>query len=297
MLKKNCYLLLLLIALFIGLDRYYHPKSLRFAPSKIMAISNSPEWELPPLSKNDQKKVDAILNQKFTYLDNGSQSYVFISEDKKHVLKFLKQGKLHPKTWLAYIPVSLNPYYKESLALQEKLRKTYHAQKIAFTEFKNQTGYLYVHLNRTAHLNKKVDVRDKKGKKHTIFLDHACFSLQKKADLLYPRLNSLLEQKNIEGAKKAIASLVLLMDCFVRKGVVDNDPILRKNFGLIDEEAIQFDIGRLRIDPLTIRPDHYQMKMSKLTNSLKKWIHANCPELLPYYEQTLMKTQAQNDKH
>lgn len=296
MLKKICYLLLFLVALFLGLDRYYHPKSLRFAPSKITTVSKSSEWEIPPLSKAEHENVNAILNQKFSYLDNGSQTYVFISEDKKHVLKFLKQCKLRPKTWLAYLPFSFNPYYKESLFLQDKLRKTYHAQKTAFTEFKKQTGYLYIHLNKSSHLNKKVDVMDKKGKKHTISLDHVCFSVQKKADLLYPRLEALMEQKNIEGAEKAISSLVLLMDCFVKKGVVDNDPILKKNFGLIDEEAVQFDIGRLRLDPLSIQPHQYQQKIAKLTNSLKKWIEGNYPELLPHYEQTL-RTQAQNDKH
>lgn len=289
MLKKICCVVLFLVALFLGLDRYYHPKSLRFAPSKITTVSNSAEWEIPPLSQDEQKKIDDILNQQFTYLDNGSQTYVFISEDKKHVLKFLKQCKLRPKTWLAYIPLSFNPYYKEYLSLQDKLRKTYHAQKLAFTEFKDQTGYLYVHLNRTAHLNKKINVIDKKGKRHTVSLDNVCFAVQKKADLLYPGLKALIEKKNIEGAKKAISSLVSLMDCFIKKGVVDNDPILKKNFGLINEEAIQFDIGRLRMDPLSIQPDQYQQKIAKLTNSLKKWIESNSPELLPYYEQELRK--------
>src|SRR5579883_1157171 len=34
-----------------------------------------------------------IFRQKFTYLDAGVQSYVFLSEDKQHVLKFFKQGR------------------------------------------------------------------------------------------------------------------------------------------------------------------------------------------------------------
>ncbi|MBS0649136.1 MAG: hypothetical protein JSS10_07945 [Verrucomicrobia bacterium] len=271
----------------MGLDRYFHPKSVRFAPSKITTYSSNPEWEIPPLSPREKQPITEILSQKFTYLDKGSQSYVFVSEDQKYVLKFLKQGKLHPQTWLAYIPFSFNPYYKEFLALQEKLRRTYQAQKIAFTEFKEQTGLLYVHLNRTHHLNKNIVLIDKKGKKHTLSLDNACFSLQKKADLFYPQLQSMLQQNDIEGVKKVISSLFCLVDCFVKKGVADHDPIMKKNFGLIENQVIQFDIGRMRLDPRRLTPSEYQQRIGKLTNSLKKWITINSPELLPYYEQNL----------
>lgn len=287
MLKNLCYAIVIIVVLFLGLDRYFHPKSIRFAPSKITTNSSNPEWEIPPLSPEAQKNITEILNQKFTYLDKGSQSYVFVSEDQKHVLKFLKQGKLRPQTWLAYIPFSFNPYYKEFLVLQEKLHRTYQAQKIAFTEFKAQTGLLYVHLNRTHHLKQTVTLIDKKGERHTISLDNVCFSLQRKADLFYPRLNSMLEQKNIEGIKKVITSLFSLADCFVKKGVVDHDPIIKKNFGLIENQVIQFDIGRMRLAPRRLTPSEYQQQVAKLTNSLKKWITTNYPELLPYYEQNL----------
>jgi hypothetical protein len=287
MLKKLCYGIVFIVVLIIGLDRYFHPKSIRFAPSKITTNSLNPEWEIPPLSQSEQKTINEILSQKFTYLDKGSQSYVFVSEDQKYVLKFLKQGKLRPQTWLAYIPFSWNPYYKEFLVLQKKLHRTYQAQKIAFTEFKEQTGLLYVHLNRTHHLNKNVVLTDKKGEKHTISLDNICFSLQKKADLFYPRLNIMMEQKNIEGVKKVISSLFALADCFVKKGVVDHDPIMKKNFGLIENQVIQFDIGRMRLNPRRLTPSEYQQQLAKLTNSLKKWVATNHPELLPYYEQNL----------
>jgi len=40
-----------------------------------------------------------------------------------------------------------------------------------------------------------------------------------------------------------------LIDFLGKSGVVDNDPILRKNFGLIDDIAVQIDVGKLRIDP------------------------------------------------
>lgn len=287
MFKKICLGIAFIGVFFLGLDRYFHPKSIRFAPSKITTNSSNPKWEISPLSQEEKKNIGEILSQKFTYLDKGSQSYVFVSEDQKYVLKFLKQGKLRPQTWLTYIPVSFNPYYKEFLVLQEKLHRTYQAQKIAFTEFKEQTGLLYVHLNRTQHLNKNVVLIDKKGEKHTISLDGACFSLQKRADLFYPQLNHMMEQKNIEGVKRVISSLFSLVDCFVKKGVVDHDPIMKKNFGLIEHQVIQFDIGRMRLDSRRLTPSEYQQQIAKLTNSLKKWIVTSYPELLPYYEQNL----------
>ncbi|MBS0605157.1 MAG: hypothetical protein JSS60_09020 [Verrucomicrobia bacterium] len=56
----------------------------------------SAEWGLPALTEDEQREVDRILTQKFTYLARGSQAFAFISEDGKYVLKLFKQHKWHP---------------------------------------------------------------------------------------------------------------------------------------------------------------------------------------------------------
>ncbi|MBS0653175.1 MAG: hypothetical protein JSR39_06540 [Verrucomicrobia bacterium] len=274
-------------SLFIGLDRFAHHKSSRFSPGHITTSYSSPEWEIPSDLVDDPKLIDHILSQKFTYFNKGSQAYVYISEDKKYILKFLKQNKLHPNTWLAYLPFSFNPHYQQSFILKKKLLSTFRAIKTAFSDFKHETGLLYVHLNRTDNLNKKVTIFDRKGNVHVVDLDQTSFLIQKKANLIYVRITELMSQGETEQAKQIITSVFSLIDQLGKRGVVDNDPILRKNFGLIDDKAVQIDIGRMRIDPLRIQTMQYKYEVASITKSFKTWIEKNYPELEEHFESNL----------
>ena len=290
MLKKLSVIIAFLMlawSLFIGIDRFVHYESSNRSPGRITTSYASPKWEIPSDLIEDPKLIDHILSQKFTYFNKGSQSYVYLSEDKKYVLKFLKQDKLHPRTWLAYIPFSFNPHYQRSLFLKKKLISTFNAIKTAFTDFKDETGLLYVHLNHSTNLNKKITLFDRKGKLYAVDLDKTSFLIQKKANLIYVRITELMAQGDIEGSKAIISSVFSLIDQLGRRGVVDNDPILRKNFGLIDNKAVQIDIGRMRIDPERILNLHYKSEVASITHSFKKWIEKSYPDLLPHFEEDL----------
>ncbi len=267
------FILLFLVGVFFVADHICHPKGTKFRSLKVVTYHHSPEWELPAPSKEEQQELDRILSQKFTYFARGGQTYVFLSEDGKHVVKFLKQQKISPRTWLAYLPFP--PFRQQYLSFQDKRRRTFHALKIAYTEFKEETGLLYVHLNRTHDLKKTALFYDKRGKKHPIDMDKASFSIQRKADLLYPYISELVQQNNPEKAKEVMTSFYSLVDYFARKGVVDHDPILRKNFGVLDGKVIQFDIGYLRIDPLQATQD----RAASMRNKFDKWIANNHPQL------------------
>ena len=285
-------LFLFLPFLFLGIDRLVHREPVRFTLSKITSSQRySAEWEIPPLTTEELKTLNQILNQKFTYYSKGSQSYVFISEDKKFILKFLKQEKLRPKSWLAYIPLSFNPYHQDYLFKKEKCRSTFSACKTAFLELKKESGLLYVHLNNSRDLNKKVTIFDKNGKVHIIDIDKTCFYVQKRAQLIYSRISELMHCNDIDGAKKIISSVFSLIDFLGKKGVFDNDPILRKNFGLIDDVAVQIDIGKLQIDPLRQQTLAYKEEVGSITNSFKIWLEKNYPLLSEHFEQCLKETQ------
>lgn len=277
--------LLFFVSLFLGIDRFVHKKSSHFSVDKITPVAkNSSQWGLPPLSLDEQKAIDQILNQKFTYFNKGSQSYVFISEDKKYILKFLKQQKLETKSWLACIPLSFNPYYQERLFKEKKYIATFNALKTAFTELKKESGLLYVHLNDSDNLSKKVTFFDRNGTRHVFDIGKKTFFLQKRAQLIYSRIAELMHDGDVEEAKHIITSVFSLIDFLGKKGVVDNDPILRKNFGLIDDVAVQIDVGKLRIDPS--RPD-YKAEVGSITNSFRIWLESNYPALTEHFQQCL----------
>lgn len=281
-------LFLFSISLFIGIDRFVHRNSSHFSLNKITsAHKNSSEWEMPALSEEEEELLHSILDQKFTYYSKGSQAYVFISEDKKFILKFLKQNKLRPKSWLAHLPLSFNPYYQEKLFKKKKTLATFNACKTAFVELKNETGLIYVHLNCTNGLNKKLQIFDRQGKSHVVDINHTTFYVQKRAHLIYSRISEVMHHKQIDQAKNIITSVFQLIDFLGRKGIVDNDPILRKNFGLIDDVAVQIDIGKMRIDPLRKENLAHQKEVGSITHSFKKWLNENYPELIEHFDEQL----------
>jgi hypothetical protein len=283
---------LFLLSFFLGIDRFVHHESSRFSLKKIVSSQKySPEWEIPKLSPEEQADLDQILNQKFTYYSKGSQSYVFISEDKRFILKFLKQTKLRPKSWLAYIPLSFNPYYQQYLFKQEKCQSTFSSCKVAFQELKKESGLIYVHLNKSRDLNKKITIFDKNGNKHDVDIDKTCFYVQKHAQLIYSRISELMHNHDIEGAKRIISSVFSLIDFLGKKGVFDNDPILRKNFGLIEDVAVQIDIGKLRIDTVRQETLAYKQEVGSITQSFKTWIEKNYPVLSEHFVQCLQSIQ------
>ncbi len=295
MLKKffvGLALFLFLLSFFLGIDRFVHHESTHFTLRKINTSQKySQEWEIPKLSAEEQSELDRILSQKFTYFSKGSQSYVFISEDKKFILKFLKQEKFRVKSWLAYLPLSFNPYYQNYLFKTKMCKATFASCKTAFQELKNESGLIYVHLNKSRDLNKKITIFDKNGEQHAVDLDKTCFYVQKHAQLIYSRISELMHNHDQEGAKRIISSVFSLIDFLGKKGVFDNDPILRKNFGLIDDVAVQIDIGELRIDPQRQKTLAYKREVGSITNSFKIWIEKNYPELSEHFENCLKDVQ------
>ena len=75
-----------------------------------------------------------------------------------------------------------------------------------------------------------------------------------------------------------------LIDRFIDLGVYENNAILRKNFGFIANEAIQFDIGKFKFDAARI-PDKRVIRV--VAKNFRKWIIAHYPELQEHFDKTI----------
>ncbi len=279
--------ILFFCSLFLGIDRFAHRKSLEYSLSTMNSFYQySDEWNLPPLSAEDKDQLDHILGQKFTFFTRGSQAYVFISEDQKYILKFLNQQKLKPKTWLAYIPLSFNPYYKQLQQTQKKCHDTFLSCKTAYLDFKEETGLIYLHLIPSKQ-HRKVMLYDKNGDCHLVNLEKTSYFVQNRAQLIFLRISELMRAGEVEQAKNIISSVFNLIDHLGKKGVVDNDPVLRRNFGLIHDRAVQIDIGSLRIDPNSAATLAYKKDIPNITHNFQTWLEKNYPELLPHFQERL----------
>lgn len=278
-LKRYRILLIMIsgLALFRWADHTMHRMGGRTFTSKLEIPASQPRVAA------DLSLPTELLDQKFFFLGKGSQAYAFLSQDGTHVLKFYKQHIYEPPSVLAHLP--FGPWKAAYEAKKRKFLRTASSTQLAFKEFKEETGLLYVHLLPTAELKHKVKLFDKKGREQMVDLDTAAFVIQKRADLIYPHLAALMKEGKVEEAKQALTSLFSLLEKFGRRGVVENDPILRKNFGFIGGVAAQIDVGKMRIEPALTNTDTYKNDIPNITSSLNTWLETNYPELLPHFQQ------------
>jgi hypothetical protein len=275
---NRLFILITAVLLIWALARFCHYQTAGFQICKIQNnFSPTKCFEFHPLESFD------AFNQKFFYLGRGKQSFAFVSQDQKYVLKLFNNGPQRTIAFLRYLPFCDEKKEK----LLDLLKKTFQSYEIAFQELKEETGLISLHLSPTFHLQKKVTLVDKLGIEHCIDLDKTGFLLQKKATLVYPKLLEFKREEDLTSAQKAIEDLLDLLILKCTKGISDSDPLIRTNFGFIGNKAVQIDVGPFARDPQVVKLENYKDEMIRITTSLKIWINSNYPELSSYIETQL----------
>ena len=249
------------------------------------------KYTLSSLPEEEHNLAKDALSQPFTYLDRGGQFYVFVSEDKKYILKFFRMNKRRtPPKWIRYLPIpdGMQPLFSKRMSkLFRNVEEEFISCKFAYEHLKEDTGLLYMQLNPDTSLNQKVTLYDKIKIKHTVKLDRIPFILQKKADLFFTALASSIENKDYTLAKKNIHDLILYLVKRSRLGFYDKDARIINNFGVANQKTLQIDIGRFYIDPSRAQ-DHILAKdIEKITLKLKKWLLQKDPSLSEYLSSEL----------
>lgn len=264
----------------VCLSRFCSRQTEGFALYKICSdLPFCKEWETLELPN---EKVLSLFDQPFHYLAKGAQSYVFISEDKNTVIKFFRLYHLRPPLWLSFLsfPYPFQLYkIQKMLDKRQELIKDFSSYKIAFDEMKEQTGLLYLHLNKTACLNKKLTFYDKIGIRHIVDLDQMEFLVQKKASLVFPAIEHLMQTEGLSSAKEAITALVNLLLYRCKIGIFDKDPDLNTNFGFFGTTPLQIDIGRFQHCPTIKGIDSHHDEIIRITDNFRQWLDQHYPPL------------------
>jgi hypothetical protein len=230
-------------------------------------------WETASPSPEELASIKQTLQQPYSYLAKGAQSFVFASEDGRYVIKFFRYDHLKAPFWLDMLPFQ---WARDKAAKKnKKLDKDFASYKLAYEEFKEETGLLYLHLNKTSDLNMTLDLVDKLGIHHPMRLDQYEFLVQKKADLVYPAIQQMMQKGEPDKARDALAKLVHLIARRARQGISDKDPDLNTNFGFIGTDPIQIDMGRYKKSD---RPFH-RNEIIRITDNLHQWLMVRYPEL------------------
>lgn len=265
----------------ILLERLYHWQHRGFSLSNLST-------KQPSIHESPPVEIDMMLNQSFHWLGSGGTCYVFLGEDGKTILKFFKYHQLYYKHFLSHLsfPGMADAWRMRKILSHEKL----HAHKRYPSFFnscalisghcRDDTGLIYLCTQPNAHFNRTIKLVDGWGIPYRFNLSQTGFALQKKADLLFPYFEALLKRGQIKEAKHGIDSLLSLISRRCQKGIGDRDPNLGINFGFIEGQAIEFDLGSYYSDPSLNSRFKIARELYFTTLLLQDWLEKHSPELL-----------------
>ena len=214
---KSIFLLgLFIFTLFlVKIDRFFLKKNNGFCLHYI--LSDAPS---DPLWKTEADFPRAILEQPFTYLGKGSQTYVFESQDQKYVLKFYKfPSHMRKIGWLKH-PFAYQTDGKRHKIKQHNLDRfhlSYTSYFLSWRDLQDETGVLYVHLHPSKNLLTPIQLTDKLGMRYEVPADKMGFILQRKASPLLPTLREAITQRDEALCKKIIDEVIRVISSRCQK--------------------------------------------------------------------------------
>ncbi len=255
-------------------------------------LPNSPEWDIPTSSEK-QQTVNEILAQPYAYLGHGFQVYAFESSDGKYVLKFLRHQRLHPPVlydWLPDCSLVRDIKAKKCLKRSNRVRLLFESLKIAYDYIPEETGLIYVHLNKTKDQYKEGFLVDLDHNEYRVPLDDTEFVLQHKAMRVKPTIKGLMKAGKIAEAKVRIDQLFDLLKTTAQKGILDTDGALihKNNIGYIQDRAIYIDTGRFVFKESIKNKEKFASDLKRL-KPLYKWLVSRYPPLAAHFERQQKK--------
>lgn len=279
--KKKLSLTAALIALTLfGSVRLYYNLTDDFHLGNItFPLENRPEWNFPANSQ-DIEEVKSILDQKFSYIGKGAQSYVFGSEDGNYVIKFFKFKHLKPSFLISLLP-PIGPLDEIKTHNQNrkkrKLEGVFEGHLIAFRYDKDHSGVKFLHFNPTPGLNLNTHLVDKLGFDRDIDLDSVVFILQKRGDTLRTVFDNLFKAgKEAIAAGRAKQVLDMYVDEYQRH-VWDRDHGISHNIGFIHDQPFHLDVGKLSYTEEHQDPEFYKNDLKHVARKINQWVEENYP--------------------
>lgn len=292
---KNKLICLLLVIFFIAgcyaAGRVYYHITAGFSLENISSdFADNSAGNVRALTEAENTVLQKAIDQPYTYLGKGCQSYVFLSRDGEYVVKFFKCQKFRLLPWLAYLPplpAIVQFRAEKAEAKRKKLEDFVFSWKTVFENLKEETGLIFVHLNKTTNMQKNLTIVDKTGKRHILELDRMEFCIQKRAELLCPYILKLKENNNIQEARILVNNLLNLILSEYRRGFADNDHALMQNTGVAGGMPIHIDIGQFTASEDIKNPAVYRQELYTKTFKFMIWLRENYPDLAVYLEERL----------
>lgn len=191
---------------------------------------------------------------------------------------------------LSKLPFLQKTYLIKLLRFRKRIEKECKSYQIACEEFPKESGLVFARLQKNYPLNKCVTLVDKIGMHRQVCLDQVVCLVQKKVSLIYPGLTEIIQNKGEEEAQIVLDNLIKFFIQRGEKGILDLDPKINKNLGLIGSEAMQIDLGRLCRDTNQKDSKIIDQEIQKIITPLQEWLNVHYPSLAVYLKQHLPKS-------
>jgi hypothetical protein len=268
------------ILLLVSIERFTYFQTAGFRLEKI-APDHAYESSVQTVAPSSE--IKEALNQPYTFLGSGVQCYAFLSADKKSVLKLFKHYHMWPSSKILRQLPWPSSWLKQTLEERGKrMDQILNSCQLAYDSYRKESALLYIHLKPTTDLKIKTQIIDKLGISYEIDLDQMEFVLQERAELVPTHLNELMRQGEVQKAKEAISSLLDLILARSAQGIANLDPIVHRNFGFIENRAVEIDIGSFKLSAEIKKPYFYKRELFFETLQLKEWCQAHSPQLLDF---------------
>lgn len=205
--------------------------------------------------------LQKIVSQPFFYLAKGKQTEVYVSNDRKYVLRCLTAKK----------PSKAK---KTALLMRRAL--------IAWNEAREETGLLAIGApNGTIHLPTCL-LLTSKGLIVSVPLEKSAFFLQKRADSFKEALLQAHFQKDRKRMEQLLSSLFDLLSSLRDKGIIDLDGALIRNgnIGVVGNKVILLDTGKL--EHCHNKREQTKKDINRL-RPLHHWLLTLDPNVVPYF--------------
>lgn len=230
----------------------YFTKGFRVAKMRV-DYPHNPDWET-----SFNPEIREILNQSFTYLAKGAQSYVFESQDKKYVIKLFR--------------------FKQP-SKKRTVERLFNATKIAYEDLREETGLVYAHLNPTQLNLPILHCRDAVGRSYRFHLDSVRFAIQKKGELMKDVLEKAKDKP--EEMRHRIDAFLSFLKKRIDKKIINHDSNMTRNFGYLGEMPIEIDFGCYQ------RDEHLnaRFEVARSSRSFRRWLEKQAPEWVGYFDE------------
>lgn len=226
--------------LFFSIERFCRFQTGGFRVSKVCVEH---DYKFSEASSEIPSEMRVLLDQPYTFLGRGVQFFAFLGDDQKTVLKLFKHH--HTGLPIDFIEKWFPRFLQDPLIKkrERRMQRLLKSAYIAKTNLAQETGIFFCHLAKNKDDSFPIILKDKLGSRFSLDLAKTEFVLQKKAIGVEKTLHTLLQKKQVDEAILAMQKLLVLIEERSKKGIKNKDEKILQNFGFIEKEPVEIDIG------------------------------------------------------